>query len=79
MELTDTEHKLIQSALEHLRIAGLAVWEIAKQHEQKRLGKVAEAILKTHGALETEYGKMIMVKGYRQMQKKGEMNEQSQD
>ena len=79
MDLTEAEHKLMQSALEHLRVAGLAVWEIAKQHKQKRLGKVAEAILKKHGALETEYGKMIMVKGYRQMQKKGEMNEQSQN
>ena len=40
MDMTEAECTLIQSALEHLRIAGLAVWEIAKQHEQKRLGNI---------------------------------------
>ena len=74
MELTDTEHKLIQSALEHLRIAGLAVWEIAKQHNQKGLGKIAEAILKKHGALETEYGKIISTKARKPRRRKEEMD-----
>ena len=72
MDLTEAERTLIQSALEHLRVAGLAVWEIAKQHEQKRLGKIAEAILKKHGALETEYGKIISTKARKPRRKKEE-------
>ena len=74
MELTDEERNLIQSALENLRVAGLAVWEMAKQHNQKGLGKIAEAILKKHGALETEYGKMIMAKTRKPRRKKEEIN-----
>lgn len=72
--LTETEHKLMQSALENLRITGLAVWKIAKQHNSKGLGKVAEAILKKHGALETEYGKMMTAKVRRPRRKKEEMD-----
>ena len=74
MELTDTEHRLIQSALENLRTAGLVVWKIAKQHNQKGLGKIAEAILKRHGALETEYGKIISTKARKPRRKKEEMD-----
>lgn len=74
MELTDTEHRLMQSALESLRVTGLAVWDMAKQHNQKGLGKIAEAILKKHGALETEYGKIISTKARRPRRKKEEMD-----
>ena len=76
MELSDTEHKLIQSALENLRVTGLAVWEMAKQHNQKGLGKIAEAILKKHGALETEYGKIISTKARKPRRKKEEMDDE---
>ena len=62
MELTDEERNLIQSALENLRLAGLSVWKVAKQHRQKRLEQMATAILKKHGALETEYGRMLATK-----------------
>ena len=79
MELTDTEHRLIQSALENLRVAGLAVWKMAKQHNQKGLGKVAEAILKKHGALETEYGKMITAKARKPRRNKEKRDEQGQN
>ena len=63
VELTEAEHNLMWFALENLRIAGLAAYKIARQHEQKKLEKIAEGILKKHGALETEYGKMLMVRG----------------
>ena len=72
--LTEAEHKLMQSALESLRVTGLAVWEMAKQHNQKGLGKIAESILKKHGALETEYGKIIAVKAHKPRRKKEEMD-----
>lgn len=74
MKLTEAEHHLMQSALESLRVTGLAVWEMAKQHNQKNLGTIAEAILKKHGALETEYGKIISTKARKQRRKKEEMD-----
>lgn len=75
MELTEAERYLIQSALESLRTAGLAIWKIAKQHNQKNLGTIAEAILKKHGALETEYGKIISTKARKPRRKKEEKND----
>ena len=77
MELTEAERYLIQSALESLRIAGLVVWETAKRHEHKRLGQIAESILKKHGALETEYGRMLTTKVRKPRRKKEEMDGQA--
>ena len=79
MELTKAERYLIQSALESLRIAGLVVWETAKRHEHKRLGQIAEAILKKHGALETEYGKMMTAKARKPRRRKEEMDGECQN
>ena len=75
MELTEAEHKLMQYALENLRITGLAVWKMAKQHNQKGLGQIDEAILKKHGALETEYGKMRTAKTRKPRRRKEEMDD----
>lgn len=74
MELTEAERYLIQSALESLRIAGLVVWETAKRHKNKRLGQIAESILKKHGSLETEYGRMLATRVRRPRREKEEMN-----
>ena len=76
MKLTETEHRSMQSALENLRIAGLSVYKIARQRDLKRLEKMAEAILKKHGALETEYGKIILMKVRKPRRRKEEMDGQ---
>ena len=70
--LTDTEYKLLQSAAEQLRLAGLSAFLIAEQHTNERLEKIAESIIKLHGALETEYGKMVSAKTRKPRRKKEE-------
>ena len=68
--LTDTEHRLMQSAIEQLRLVGLSALLIAEQHTNKNLEKIAESILKLHGRLETEYGKMVSGKTRKPRRKK---------
>ena len=70
--MTDTEHKLLQSAAEQLRLSGLGALLIADLHANKRLEKIAESILELHGKLETEYGKMISAKKRKPRRKKEE-------
>lgn len=73
--LTETEHRLMQSAAEQLRLAGLGAMLIAEQYSNKKLEKVALSILKLHGAMETEHGKMVSVHIRKPRRKKEEMNE----
>lgn len=68
--LTDTEHKLMQSAAEQMRLAGLSALLIAEQKTNKKLEKIAESILKLHGVLETAYGKMVSGKTRKPRRKK---------
>lgn len=70
--LTDTEHKLMQSAIEQLRLSGLGALLIAEHYQNNKLADIAESIFKLHGRLETEYGKMVSGKTRKPRRKKEE-------
>lgn len=72
--LTDIEKTLMQASVENLRLTGLGVWRIAENKKNKKLYAIAEKIFKLHGALETEYGKMIAAKARKPSRKKEKMD-----
>lgn len=74
--LTDTEHRLMQSAAEQLRLVGLSALLIAEHNQNNKLANIAESILKLHGVLETAYGKMVAVSTRKPRRKKEEMDGQ---
>lgn len=68
--LTDTEHKLMQSAAEQLRLAGLGALLIAEHYQNNRLADIATSIFRLHGRLETEHGKIVSGKTRKPRRKK---------